>query len=195
MHTEAMLTIGVIADTHVPDRVRELDPQVLQVFGAANVAVILHAGDITGPQVLAQLERVAPVYAVGGNRDWVLLGRLPAERRLSFEGVSIGMAHGHGGWKKYLRDKPYFYRYGYRHERLLPRLQAAFPDVQVIIFGHGHTPLNRWENGQLLFNPGSPHIPDINTQHPQPGVVAYYCCGCGGGGNSGIRAGMIGYYW
>lgn len=172
-----MLTIGVISDTHVPDRVRELDPQVLQVFRAANVAVILHAGDITGSQVLAQLEKVAPVYAVGGNRDWVLLGRLPAERRLSFEGVSIGMAHGHGGWKKYLSDKPYFYRYGYRHERLLPRLQAAFPDVQVIIFGHGHTPLNRWENGQLLFNPGSPHIPDIKHNTRSLGLLRIIAAG------------------
>lgn len=156
-----MLTIGVTSDTHVPDRVRELDPQVLRIFRAANVAAILHAGDVSGPRVLAQLEEVAPVYAVRGNRDWLQLGQLPKIRRLNFEGVNIGLAHGHGDWKKYLADKPYFYRYGYHPERLLPRLLATFPEAQVIVFGHGHTSLNRWENGQLLFNPGSPHLPDI----------------------------------
>lgn len=172
-----MLTIGVIADTHIPDRIRALDSQVIPLFRDAGVAAILHAGDITGPQILAQLENVAPVYAVRGNRDWVLLGHLPGECRLSFDDVSIGMAHGHGGWRKYLKDKPYFYRYGYHHERLLPRLQAIFPEVRVIVFGHGHTPLNRWENNQLLFNPGSPHIPDIKHDTRSVGLLHIQAAG------------------
>ena len=172
-----MLILGVIADTHVPDRLREMDAQVIPIFRAAGVAAILHAGDVTGPQVLAQLEEIAPVYAVRGNRDWVLLRRLPFERRLNFADVNIGLAHGHGGWKKYLADKPYFYRYGYRHERLLPRLQAVFPGVQVIVFGHGHTPLNRWENGQLLFNPGSPHFPDMKHTTRSVGLLRITAAG------------------
>jgi putative phosphoesterase len=174
-----MLTIGVISDTHVPDRLRELDTQVISIFRAAQVAAIMHAGDVSGPDLLAQLEEVAPVYAVRGNRDWVRLRHLPDELSLTFDGVNICMAHGHGGWVKYLLDKPYFYRYGYHPERLLPRLQARFPEAQVIIFGHGHTSHNRRENGQLLFNPGSPHLPDrahhtrsIGLLHiPAAGVV------------------------
>jgi predicted phosphodiesterase len=25
-----------------------------------------------------------------------------------------------------------------------------------VVFGHSHTPVNEWHDGQLLFNPGSP---------------------------------------
>ena len=76
------LTLGVISDTHVPDRVRQLDPQAFGIFQAAGVQAILHAGDVSGPQLLAQLEQIAPVYAVKGNRDFLWLPHLPAELRL-----------------------------------------------------------------------------------------------------------------
>ena len=154
------LTLGVISDTHVPDRVRQLDPQAFQILQTAGVQAILHAGDVSGPQLLAQLEQIAPVYAVKGNRDFLWLPHLPAELRLEFGGVMVGMAHGHGGWKHYLLDRPYFMVHGYHYERLLPRLKKAFPQQRVIIFGHGHAALNQWIDGQLFFNPGSPHLPD-----------------------------------
>ena len=157
-----MITLGVIGDTHVPDRVRGLHPAVLPTFRQAGVTAILHAGDISGRAVLAELGQVAPVYAVRGNRDFLWLRALPLERRLAFEGVTIGLAHGHGGWLRYLRDKPHQLLFDYKHARLIPRLQAAFPDVQVIVFGHAHLPLNEWIDGQLFFNPGSP-LPQRKT--------------------------------
>jgi putative phosphoesterase len=166
-----MLTIGVTSDTHVPDRVRRLDRRVISLFGSAGVEAILHAGDISMPGVLAQLAEVAPVYAVRGNRDWFGLRNLSLQRRLEFGGVQIGLAHGHGGWRSYLVDRLYFALNGYRHERLIPRLVASFPDVKVIVFGHGHIPLNHWSNGQLLFNPGSPHLPDRKDLTPSVGFL------------------------
>ena len=34
---------------------------------------------------------------------------------------------------------------------------GAFPDADVVVFGHSHVPVNEeGEDGQLLFNPGSP---------------------------------------
>ena len=42
-----MTSLGVLADTHIPDRVPELDPQIIQVFRRAGVAAILHAGDVS----------------------------------------------------------------------------------------------------------------------------------------------------
>lgn len=166
-----MVVLGVIADTHVPDRVRRLHPEVIPRFRAAGVQAILHAGDVSGPEVLSELEQVAPVFAVRGNRDWLWLPHLPSKRCLNFQGVQIGMTHGHGSWKQYLWDKPFFYRHGYQHSRLLPRLQAAFPDARVIVFGHGHTALNRWIDGQLFFNPGSPHLPDRKDLARSIGVL------------------------
>jgi putative phosphoesterase len=64
-----MTTLGVLADTHIPDRVPTLNPRVIQVFRQAQVSAILHAGDVSVPQVLAELEKIAQVYAVRGNRD------------------------------------------------------------------------------------------------------------------------------
>ena len=35
------------------------------------------------------------------------------------------------------------------------RLTHCLAEVDAVIFGHNHAPLNRIENGKLLFNPGS----------------------------------------
>ena len=166
-----MIKLGVISDTHVPDRARSLDVRVIPFFNREGVQAILHAGDVSIPGILAQLGEVAPVYAVRGNRDWIWLSNLPKQRRLSFMGVEIGLTHGHGNLWNYLLDRPYFMFHGYRHERLFPRLITAFPDVKVIVFGHGHRPLNRWIDGQLLFNPGSPHFPDKKNQPASIGLL------------------------
>lgn len=165
------MKIGVIADTHIPDRARWLNPRVLDIFQEKKVEVILHAGDVSAPYVLRQLEEVAPVYAVRGNRDWLWLSHLPRARCLEFAGVKVGLAHGHGGWKDYLADRLYLLFHDYQHEMLLPRLLEAFPGTRVIVFGHGHVPMNSWINGQLLFNPGSPHFPQTKRITPSLGIL------------------------
>ena len=166
-----MATLGIIADTHIPDRASRLDARVLAIFQSARVEAILHAGDVSAPGVLKTLAEVAPVYAVRGNRDWVWLRRLPSTLTLHIEGVSIGLTHGHGSWKNYLADRIYLLFHDYRHEMLLPRLLSAFPHTRVIVFGHGHVPLNRWMGGQLLFNPGSPHFPHNKRITPSLGLL------------------------
>ena len=166
-----MVTIGVIADTHIPDRVRWLNPRVLEIFHDRQVDVILHAGDVSAPYVLKELEEIAPVHAVRGNRDWLLLSRLPKTLNLEFAGISIGLAHGHGGLKNYLADRLYLLIHDYSHEMLLPRLLETFPNSRVIVFGHGHVPLNSWMDGKLLFNPGSPHFPHTKRIAPSLGIL------------------------
>ena len=66
-----MITLGVVADTHVPDRARQINPDLLRVLRQAQVQAILHAGDVCSQVVLDQLGQIAPVYAVRGNRDWI----------------------------------------------------------------------------------------------------------------------------
>jgi len=156
-----MITLGVIADTHVPDRARRLHPEVLQVFEKAQVSEILHAGDLSSARILDQLAEIAPVRAVRGNRDMFVRG-LPLQLRLQYEQVTIGMTHGHGNWRKYLKEK-YLYliegptRFSYFENLVI----EIFPDTDVIIFGHSHAPLNKLFDRQLLFNPGSPAIKHI----------------------------------
>ncbi len=166
------VTLGVISDTHIPDRVRHLHPQVIPRFHAARVDAILHAGDVSSPNVLRQLNQLAPVHAVRGNRDWLLLPHLPLRSLLNFGGVTIALTHGHGRWWNYFIDRVYFILQGYRLERFEPRLRASFPEANVIVFGHTHHPLNHWLNGQLLFNPGSPHCPDDRKDAPSIGLLS-----------------------
>ncbi len=160
-----MVTLGVIADTHIPDRDRALHPKVIPAF--REVEAILHAGDISASKTLAQLESVAPVYAVRGNRDMFIRPKLPLTRTLDFGGATIGLTHGHGGMRRYVQDRlrylfTGFQPLGYFHSRIL----NTFPEkVDVAVYGHTHYPVNLWVEGVLLFNPGSPwrnnpsHIP------------------------------------
>lgn len=56
------MKIGLIADTH-----GLLRPQALAAL--QGVDHLIHAGDIGGPQILAELERIAPLSVVRGNND------------------------------------------------------------------------------------------------------------------------------
>jgi uncharacterized protein len=44
---------------------------------------------------------------------------------------------------------------GFYHERYIRQVRAQFDDVDVIVFGHSHRPVNRLVDGVLMFNPGS----------------------------------------
>src|SRR5215470_12582980 len=90
----------------------------------AGVDAILHAGDICVQRVLDALGELAPVYAVRGNRDLAL--RLPLDRELTFDGVRLGLTHGHGGFSRYLGEKLLATVVGYYHTRFLRQVRARF---------------------------------------------------------------------
>ncbi|MGE5123191.1 MAG: metallophosphoesterase family protein [Acidobacteriaceae bacterium] len=166
-----MMVLGVLADTHVPDRVPQLDRRVLHVFRQAHVQAILHAGDVSVPEVLHELEQEAPVYAVRGNRDILSLRSLPMRLELDINGVSIGMAHGHGTFSRYMVDKLQRALKGRLVERYLTRMLQAFPQAEVIVFGHLHVPCNFHLQGKLLFNPGSTSYPWPRAEPPTFGLL------------------------
>ena len=166
-----MTILGIIADTHVPDRLPGLDPRVLEIFRQAAVSQILHAGDISVQSVLDELETVAPVQAVCGNRDIFALPHLPSKLLLEVEGVRIGLMHGHGTLLSYFFDKLDFIMHGKRVGRYLNRALATFPDVDIIIFGHLHLPGLLNLDGKLIFNPGSPCCPNPLNVSPSVGLL------------------------
>ena len=55
------MKIGVVSDTHVPDRAVALHPALLSELRRNKVDLILHAGDISTAGVLQELETIAPV--------------------------------------------------------------------------------------------------------------------------------------
>jgi len=167
-----MALIGIVADTHVPQRLAQLPDRLADAL--QGVDLILHAGDITSRQVLIDLGRIAPVQAVAGNADLVGHG-LPLTRLIEIEGRRIGLVHGHGGWAKYLTGKVRD-RLGYREEYYLKIVAESFGRVDAaridaIVFGHTHRLFTEVRSGVLLFNPG-PVAPDYyNTPGPQIGLL------------------------
>lgn len=139
-----MLTLGIIADTHIiPGWKRHLPPIVFEKF--AGVDFILHAGDLNTLQVVTELEALAPVFAVyGNNDDFEAVHTLPATRQLQIEDCQIGLTHGDVGIGK---NTPM-------------RALSHFPEADCIVFGHSHRSLIEWRElparQVLLFNPGSP---------------------------------------
>jgi uncharacterized protein len=167
------VTIGVVSDTHVPDRNRTLHSAVLPLLRKTSPQVILHAGDISSPEVLSELSQVAPVIAVRGNRDRLRRSSLPEAYNLSVGGITIGLAHGDGGWLPYITEKLHWLAHGYQLERYINPLMKLFPDARVIVFGHTHRPVNTWVDGVLLFNPGcaAEFVSRTETLVPSLGVL------------------------
>jgi putative phosphoesterase len=119
--------IGVISDTHGLVR-----PTALAALAGSEL--ILHAGDIGSPEVLAALRDIAPVVAVRGNNDhgpWA--AELPETEVVELEGLSIYLLH---DGKALDRD---------------PK-EAG---LAAVVSGHSHQPHNEVRDGVLYFNPGS----------------------------------------
>lgn len=166
------VTIGLIADTHVPDRKRRLHPAVLPTFQQAGVSQILHAGDISIPRVLEQLEEIAPVLAVRGNRDWFGFKDLPMQRMVSVGEKRIGLVHGHGNWGYYLRDKvSRVLRGPQKFEYFMRRAMELVHDVDILVFGHNHDPLVKEVDGLLVVNPGSACCQAFNQKPPSVALL------------------------
>lgn len=161
------IAIGVLADTHIPHRLATLPPQVPQVFAAAGVTLILHAGDVDEPGALDPLAAIAPVIAVRGNLHLAARSRssphLPYAVVLDVLGQQIVLTHGHGRPHQWLWDK----RRGFIQRapaaetrdafnaELLRRNQRRFPDADILIFGHSHRRLMRRVGRTLFLNPGA----------------------------------------
>lgn len=166
-----MTTLGVISDTHIPDRVPQLNNRVLEVFRQTGVAQILHAGDIMTQAVLDKLALVAPVQAVCGNRDVWNLKHLPSHLQLEVDGVRIGLTHGHGKLSDYIYEKFDIALKGKRVGRYLQRVVADFPEADVIVFGHLHVPGILNLDGKLVINPGSACCPYPRSLKPSVALL------------------------
>jgi putative phosphoesterase len=121
------LLVGVISDTH-----GLLRPEALAALTGSDL--ILHAGDVGDPDILSQLEAVAPVVAIRGNVDRGEVARaLPDTQVVELEGWMIYIIHD--------------------VETLDLAPEAA--GIGMVIFGHTHSPEIREARGVQYFNPGS----------------------------------------
>jgi uncharacterized protein len=152
------MLIGVLADTHIPDRTDELPDEIFTCF--QGVDMILHAGDVSQQAVLDRLGVLAPVVAVRGNRDW-RLPFLPKRTIVSAGPWRIGVIHGTRPLRQQIADR---LRYlggdnRFRDQRRHVRQAFAEDNVHCIVFGHTHQVCRETVDGVLLFNPGGVLVP------------------------------------
>jgi putative phosphoesterase len=119
--------IGVISDTHGLIR-----PEALRALDGADL--IIHAGDIGKPEVVAVLRSIAQVIAIRGNNDrgpWAR--KFPATAVVKTAGVKIFVVH------------------DLKEMKLDPKAAGC----RVVISGHSHSPSMVERDGVLFLNPGS----------------------------------------
>jgi putative phosphoesterase len=150
------MRIGVVSDTHCPEFMDRLPDRLFEVL--AGVDLVLHAGDVNGPETLEALRAIAPVQGARGDHD--PLGLLPLSCEVMAEGRRIVVVHGNRSrWIEEPETFLWTVSLGsyHPHERLAAALRRRHPSADVIVFGHTHRPLVQRSDGVLLFNPGGVH--------------------------------------
>ena len=142
------MRLGVISDTH-----GLLRPEVFEVF--KQVDHILHAGDVGEPQILIELEAIAPVTAVYGNVDPPeLRSVLPQVAQLELDGFDIVVTHG----DQFGSPTP-------------AKVHDAFPKAEIIVYGHTHKPLLELVDRTVtVMNPGGAGHPRFRLK-PSVGIM------------------------
>ena len=121
------MRVGVISDTH-----GLLRPEALRAL--QGVELIIHAGDVGDAEILAELKKIAPVFAVRGNVDtqpWA--EELPVTAVVEAGGTSLYVLHN-------LRELD---------------LRPEVAGFAAVISGHTHQPVQESRSGVLYLNPGS----------------------------------------
>ena len=132
------MRVLLLSDTHIsPSRPGRRLPDAVYDLLLDGVDAILHAGDVTAPELLHELGGFAPVHAVLGNNDVSL--RLPETLQVELDGVRVAMIHDSG-----------------QKTGRLARMRRRFPGARLVVFGHSHIPWDEGEAGFRVFNPGSP---------------------------------------
>jgi putative phosphoesterase len=121
------MEVGIISDTH-----GLLRPEAEHAL--LGVDLILHAGDVGAPEILARLRTIASVFAVRGNVDtapWA--DELPPTAVVEFGNSTFYMLHN-------LRDLD---------------LKPEAAGFDAVISGHTHKVEQKILDGVLYLNPGS----------------------------------------
>jgi uncharacterized protein len=131
--------VAIVSDTHMPRGARRVPEACVEAMRDADL--IVHAGDLSGVEVLEWLQSLGPpVRAVQGNVETAeVRERLPESLEFSAEGHRIGVVHDAGPAKGRLE-----------------RMRLRFPEAVAVVFGHSHLPLHEEAGGFQIFNPGSP---------------------------------------
>jgi uncharacterized protein len=143
--------LGLLSDTHYPERLAQLPPALFDVL--AGVDLLLHAGDVGTLNVLAQLSRIAPVVAVHGNDDTrAATTHLPEKQLVAIAGQRLLLWHGHYADRA---EEMASRQNGDLRPKLARIGQAAqAAEATLVHFGHWHIPLVYRYEEVMLINAG-----------------------------------------
>jgi len=121
------LTVGVISDTH-----GLLRPQALDALRGSDL--IIHAGDVGIPDLLAPLRALAPLFVVRGNIDYgSWADALPMTALVDVGALRFHVLHN-------IADLD---------------VDPPAAGVAAVVYGHSHKPSIETRDGVLWLNPGS----------------------------------------
>ena len=132
------MKIGVLSDSHI-NKSSYLPEKTIDLL--KNVDLIIHAGDYDEKGLIDDLRNFGNFKGVHGNMDSKeIKDELPSKLILEINNFNIGITHPHEGGPPFGIEN---------------RLKKKFDQIDLIIFGHTHTPKNETIDKILYFNPGS----------------------------------------
>jgi uncharacterized protein len=131
--------IAVLSDTH-----GRPNPALFPVLKKHRPSLILHAGDVGGPELLKELEKISPTIYVRGNVD-------PAGPAWP-DSLSLHITLGSADWVDLL-----LLHVAMADLRLIRSARDLLQrdPAQIVVFGHSHIPFLGTDGNVTLFNPGS----------------------------------------
>ena len=116
--------IAVLSDTH-----GLLRPEVVEAIAGCDA--IIHGGDINKPEIIEQLQEIAPVYVVRGNNDKEWAEHIPGTLTFQIEDCRFFL----------VQDKK--------------EVPIDLSGMDAVIFRHSHKYCEQFIDGRLWLNPGS----------------------------------------
>jgi uncharacterized protein len=165
----AQLTVVLVSDTHTSSSSPYFHPALLPAIRKLSPDIIFHAGDISLPKSLAELQKIAPCYAVKGNRDITNFSNLPDAYLFQIGSRKVFLTHSHAPLYHYVFDKIQYMFIGYRFPRYYHYLENLAGSADIFLFGHTHIAINQYVLNMLFINPGA--ACSLNPHDPHPSFV------------------------
>jgi uncharacterized protein len=149
---DIITTVGLISDTHMPQRWPEMPTAVFQIF--SDVSLIFHAGDVGELWVLDELSQIAPVIAVHGNDDTAVSQReLPYQQIVTINRQRLLIWHSH--YANHVDEQHARRNNSLREGCLRSISRAKSAGAKFVLFGHWHLPLIFEQDGIVAVNAGA----------------------------------------
>ena len=139
------MRILIVSDTHRHDQ--NLKEVLLR---AGPIDRLIHLGDAEGSEDYIRQIANCPVNIVRGNNDFYC--DLPREEEFTLGRYKVLITHGH------------YYYVSLNMQEIMRQAKAR--NMDIVMFGHTHRPLIKFEDGIAFLNPGSISYPRQEGRKP-----------------------------